>query len=382
MSGYDKKIKRNTSLNLMAGRFGIYDGTQERPDDSEKENTTSNLDGLKDQILRLHQGGGYLQQDRMIADKKRSLDRALLYSYQACTIKRIACTDNMDNTTIYPNVNHLNNKEICRALINPDKNKMDYDDKIVSVPYEDNYHPGDVFEWVGTNTYWMIYLQELEERAYFRGEIRKCSHQINWEDENGEHSTYAAIRGPVETKINYIQKHQISVDTPNYSLDIYIPRNKETLSFFRRYQKFYLQSREEGGPIICWRVEAVDWISTPGILEVTAVEYYINETEDDLEKGIVGGLKVDPIDPNKDLMSMAIEGPTFIKPKQPYEYYCKGFNSGAEAWSVDTNKYPVEFKVDPKDPMHIKLIWFKSYHGQFELKYGNYSKTIVVESLF
>ena len=50
MSGYDKKIKRNTSLNLMAGRLDIYDGTQERPDDSEKENTASNLDGLKDQI--------------------------------------------------------------------------------------------------------------------------------------------------------------------------------------------------------------------------------------------------------------------------------------------------------------------------------------------
>ena len=46
MSGYDKKIKRNTSLNLMAGRLDIYDGTQERPDDSEKENTTSNLDGF------------------------------------------------------------------------------------------------------------------------------------------------------------------------------------------------------------------------------------------------------------------------------------------------------------------------------------------------
>lgn len=384
MSGYERKIPCNTSLKLMANRQGdiYYKLMPERQEeDSEKKNIKITIDGLRDQQLRLGQGGGFNQQDRMILDKKRSFDKALLYSYQACTIKRIACTDNKDNTD-YPNINHLNNKEICRALINPDKNKMDYDDKIVSVAYEDNYHPGDVFEWVGTNTYWMIYLQELEERAYFRGEIRKCSHQINWEDENGEHSTYAAIRGPVETKINYIQKHEISVDTPNYSLDIYIPRNKDTLSFFRRYQKFYLQSREESGPIICWRVEAVDWISTPGILEVTAVEYYINETEDDLEKGIVGGLKVDPIDPNKDLMSMAIEGPTFIKPKQPYEYYCKGFNNGAEAWSVDTNKYPVEFKVDPKDPMHIKLIWFKSYHGQFELKYGNYSKTIVVESLF
>jgi hypothetical protein len=47
----------------------------------------------------------------------------------------------------------------------------------------------------------------MTELAYFRGDIRKCSYEIAWEDENGKHSTYAAIRGPVETKINYIQKH-------------------------------------------------------------------------------------------------------------------------------------------------------------------------------
>ena len=28
---------------------------------------------------------------------------------------------------------------------------------------------------------------------------------------------------------------------------------------------------------ICWRVEATDTISMPGILEITAYEYYINE---------------------------------------------------------------------------------------------------------
>lgn len=380
MTGYEKR-KRNTSLNLMAGQLGLNGWTPpERQKDSEKKSMGSNLDGMVDQEMRLGYDGGFVQQDRMILDKRRSLDKALKYSYQACTIKKIACTDDKDNT-IYPNVNVLDKSTYCRALINPDKNKMDYDDKIVSVPYENDYHPGDVFEWVGTDTYWMIYLQELEERAYFRGEIRKCSHQINWEDENGKHSTYAAIRGPVETKINYIQKHQISVDTPNYSLNMYMPRNEETLSYFQRYTKFYLNSRDKGGPIVCWRVEAVDWISTPGILEVTAVEYYINETEDDLEKGIVGGLKVDPVDPNPDIMNAIIEGPTFIKPKQVYEYHFMGLNSG-DAWNIDTNKYPVSFNVNPNDPLHIKLIWNKSYHGQFELKYGNHSKTIVVESLF
>jgi len=37
------------------------------------------------------------------------------------------------------------------------------------------------------------------------------------------------MRGPVETKIDYIQKHGISVDNPNYSLNILIPKNKDTL---------------------------------------------------------------------------------------------------------------------------------------------------------
>jgi hypothetical protein len=36
----------------------------------------------------------------------------------------------------------------------------------------------------------------------------------------------------------------------------------------------------------------VDWISTPGILEINAVEYYSNTFEDDLESGTVGGLIV------------------------------------------------------------------------------------------
>ena len=53
-----------------------------------------------------------------------------------------------------------------RALINPDKVKQDYDDKMVSIDYEHGYEPGDVFEWKKTNTYWLIYTQEITEDAY------------------------------------------------------------------------------------------------------------------------------------------------------------------------------------------------------------------------
>lgn len=61
-----------------------------------------------------------------------------------------------------------------------------------------------------------------------------------------------------------------------------MPKNKDTLSYFKRYTKFYLDSQDDGDNLICWRVEAVDSISMPGILEVNATEYYINEQEDNL----------------------------------------------------------------------------------------------------
>jgi hypothetical protein len=43
-------------------------------------------------------------------------------------------------------------------LINPNKLKQDYDDKIVSVGFEHGFTTGDVFEWRGTGTHWLIYL--------------------------------------------------------------------------------------------------------------------------------------------------------------------------------------------------------------------------------
>jgi len=103
------------------------------------------------------------------------------------------------------------------------------------------------------------------------------------------------VRGPVETKINYIQKNGISIDRPNYSLHILLPANEDNLKYFSRYSKFYLL---EDNQKVCWRVEATDWISTPGILEINAVEYYVNEFEDDVENGIAGGLIVKEENPN------------------------------------------------------------------------------------
>ena len=334
----------------MKGRLGVYDKKPFEPGEC-------SVEGVIDQATRLRQAGGNRQQERMIKDKRRSLDSAVWNSYQAAEIIKVGAAD----------------RKPVRALINPNKLKQDYDDKVVSVGFEYDIKCGDVFEWLGTHTHWLVYLQDLTELAYFRGDIRKCSYEINWEDENGFHTTYAAVRGPVETKINFIQKHGISIDTPNHSLSLLLPKNEDTLNYFKRYEKFYLQNDDT-----CWRVEATDWISTPGILEVTAVEYFANESEDDIENGIVGG-KLEPIkDPNENIMT-EIVGETFIKVKKSYSYSFSG--NLIDSWRVD-KKYPVELSIDAQDPKKVSLKWNTSYSGQFDLYYGSYKKTIVVESLF
>ena len=362
------------TLKLMGNRLGNY---TKKP--HYYKDTVENANIMAD---HLHIRGGFPQQERMIRDKRKSFDHACLYSYQAALIKKI-----QDGGCLSPEGIQENP---ARSLINPDKNKADYDDKIVSVGFEHGFEPGMVFEWFRTNTYWLIYLQDIEEIAYFRGEIRRCDYIISWLDEDGkELSTYAAVRGPVETKINFIQKHRKSIDEPNYSLHILLPRNEDTMKQFKRYSKFYLKDADDPDDSICWRVEATDSISTKGILEITAVEYYANETEDDVENGLVGAfikkVKEPELDPNVDII-----GPTFIKPKVEYEYMVDT-DPLFGTWYIDGPKVPVvlnKYLTEAGRPA-VKLKWESSYSGQFTLWYGgmaghykNYSKTIVVQSLF
>lgn len=338
----------------MKGRLGVYKPSSEKAHQD---------DVINNQEDRLYQHGGNNQQERMIRDKRRSLDSALKYSYQGADVIKI----------------NSNNKEVARALINPNKLKQDYDDKIISIGYEYNYMPGTIFEWAGTKTYWIIYLQDLTELAYFRGDIRKCRYEISWQDESGEiYKIPVAVRGPVETKINFIQKHNISIDVPNHSLSILMPKNEKTVEYFKRYKKFYLQDNET-----CWRVEATDSISTPGILEVIAVEYYSNKDEDDLEIGVVGKLVFEDQEKFSETLKEQDEevifGETFIKVKKTYTYSFLGLDEFD--WNVDSS-LPIEININKNNSREITLKWTQGYSGQFDLYYGPYKKTIVVESLF
>ena len=67
------------------------------------------LSGLRNMGVRLSNHGGVDQQDRMIRDKRRTFDKVVKYSYQGAKVKDLGSESS----------------NIVRALINPNKVKMD-----------------------------------------------------------------------------------------------------------------------------------------------------------------------------------------------------------------------------------------------------------------
>ena len=222
---------------------------------------------------RLKYYGGN-QQQRFINDKEKSLKKALLYSYQAATAV-------------------LSNNQEFRCLINPDKNKPAYDNKILSIPYKDiclnaprmgktsegvvniDIKTGDVFTWKETNTHWLVYLEILEEDAYFRSEIRRCDQQINI----GDKSYWVYIRGPVETSIEWTQKSGIEWNTLNYSLVMYITADEITNSYFERFKTIKVLDPRYNTEKT-WQVVGVDPYYGDGIIQVFLDEFFENSIAD------------------------------------------------------------------------------------------------------
>ena len=219
-----------------------------------------------------YQGGN--QQQRMISDKLKTLKKALLYSYQAATAI-------------------LNDEREFRCLINPDKNQPAYDNKIISIPYKDiclnkpkigkmsqgqeqvGLTTGQVFTWKETNTHWLVYLQYLEEDAYFRAKIRRCDQQITVNDK----SYWVYIRGPVETSIEWNQKAGIEWNTMNYSLVMYITNDENTNDYFHRFQTVKITDPSNNSKKT-WQVVGVDPYYGDGIIQVFLDEYFENSIQD------------------------------------------------------------------------------------------------------
>lgn len=297
------------------------------------------------------------QHNRMVLDRKRSMHRALLYSYQAAWIKKDGVED----------------ADWVRALINPDRVKFDYDEKIVSVDWEYDFHSGDTFEWGrDTGSHWIILKREDTELAYLRANIRRCQYLEATDPETKEKfGQWCAIRGPVETKINTVQKAGIVADVPNLTLDIYMADTEQNRRTFQRYSRFKFDDRY-------WMVQAPDFISTPGVFNITVEEDYECHGNESL---------IEVVDPNPVVPDTknSILGDTFVKPLDPHTFRPR-LALAAYEWSIslpaEKNKEiddVLEYKITGNE---IEVTWTAMTSGSYILHYGPLEKTVLVESLF
>lgn len=267
---------------------------------------------------------------RNVKGKLKSMLGALKNSYQAEWI------------TI--NEEDEENKARWRCLINPDKLKEDYDQKEISIEFESGLKEGDVFLWDRTNTHWIVYLQEYSEEAYFRASIRRCDYQIDID--GTKYWTY--LRGPVETTIQWKQKHQVTFNDLNYTIIMYIPKNEETSSFFERHKIIKFDGHN-------WVVNAVDRYSQKGVIEVVLGESFDNEMED-------AAVAPEIIIPDEELPH--ISGPQFVSVfDEKVSYEIKNASNGK--FVVNSNK--VEINNSTETSCEITILTGKS--SSFDLIY-------------
>lgn len=289
---------------------------------------------------RLNYRGGRTAEARFQVDKVRTLKKALIYSDQGETI-------------ILPDGREF------RALINSDKLKNDYDNKILSIPFKDiclnsefsgkptsqakediNINVGDVFTWKETNTKWLVYLRYLEEEsdAYFRAEIRKCGSIISI---NGK-DYYAYVRGPVETATRWNQKSKITWNDINYSTVAYIGVNEDT-SKLKRFSKVKLNGQN-------YEVKVVNRMTTGGIMILYLGEDYTNSIEEN-------NFTPEENENNK------IKGDSVVYTYDIKNYYIENETGGT--WRLSNNKARILNTTDTT----VSIEFTTSKKGQVDLIY-------------
>lgn len=293
----------------------------------------NSLDRMRARIDYL---GGEGDKDRLIEGKQYSFNDALQRAHNSYTIT-------------------FNGKE-TKALINTNKLKQSYDERILAAPLDAELRTGDIIYWTENRSYWLIYLQDIGEEAYFRAYMRKCKAELITKTSEGEYSVRAAIIGPELKKIAEEPKVDVAVETPNLTIQVMIPRMNGDIdlrAIFKRYTKFKYDD-------VTWKIQSVNTVDLDNVIIFQAMEDY--EIIDNPEPEV-------PV-------TSKITGPLVIKPLQSAEY---SVEEGTEdLWRVSNNKV----KIIDKSADTLCLKWNDMKSGKFTIYYGEQAQEIVVESLF
>lgn len=304
---------------------------------------------LEDLKTRLNYYGGKKAQDRLIRDKAWSLSKPLLYSYQAAT-------------AILPDSREF------RCLINPNKLTLEEDDKIISIQFKDiclnhdtnliedvSLKVGDIIQWKENQTYWLIYLQYLQEKAYFRGAMRLCNEEIMINDI----SYRVYLRGPAEKNIEWVQESHSLFNELNYSLKMYISADENTKQNLKRFSIIKINNNP-------WEVQTVDSITNQGILIVYLKEYFSQEVDIKQEENF-------EIPEPEDITKPYIKGEAILYPYDIKEYTIQNLSGGE--WIAGNDNISIISSNDNK--VTIEVTTGKS--GKTKLIYRTLNEEVSVD---
>ena len=389
---------------------------------------------------RLSVFGGEDQWTRMRQDKLRSLKKALLASYQRAIVQKYdvkkdslansiisiitllqdnqELSDNQNNILSkledqYTNLAAITDKYSARyiraleeivdsltsaapffkALINHDKLKVDYEDKIISIPFKEapedseeqidtDFHNGTVFKWVHGNkeewtpdTYWIVYMQYSEETAYFRAEIRKADEQIQIiiiDDEGNENTvSYRGwMTGPNETTALWNTKRGVVWNDMNYTKLLYITKDEDTLAYFQRFDRIIINGKP-------WEVQAYnenystsktgDFSS--GIIRVALKETYTSADQfvKELKEAEAAQVQAE-VAYDAEHTQPRIDGPTAAHPYDILIYKAKNYQ-GVRDWFVSDTSL-VKVLDYNENTLKLQVIAREANSEGFQVGYG------------
>ena len=394
------------------------------------------------------------QWTRMRQDKLRSLKKALFYSYQAACVQQYDARRNSAEKQLISIISALQVQEELsqtqieflnryeklagydvgemytdefialieevlgessfpkfRCLINHDKLKVDYEDKIISIPFEEkqygqefnhdaivkqtNFHNGTVFKWIHGNkeewvpdTYWIVYMQYSEQTAYFRGEIRRADEEILILDADGNTLTYRGwSTGPDEKVVLWNVKKNVTWNNLNYTKLLYISRDSETLAFFRRCDRIGLWNNAKQ-QYDYWEVQAYNdnYGANSSNTDTGIIRVALKETYTDADTVIDKIIAEEEEEKETQRAAIAaavgeIVGPTTVRPYDEVIFVASD-DAPAAQWSISNPELAkiVAHTVDNKK-IKVSVITSKSNAEGFDVIYGDLHLHISVTSL-
>ena len=332
---------------------------------------------------------------RLREDKLRSLKRALYNSYQSAVI----VFDKDDRQYHF------------RCLINHDKLKVDYEDKVLSIPFREvpvelenssadisekmvdtgtsgkfldeagnpvtdqdgqiiykyRVKAGDTFKWISGNqgympdSYWIIFLQYSEQTAYFRGQIRKADDEIEIIpiDEDGGQGDpqiyHGWTTGPNEDQDIWNVKHGVVWNDLYYSKLLYITKDQTTSAYFSRFDRVLIngQTWEIVGYNDNYGTSSKNTDS--GIIRVALKQTYTSTNQ------MIKEMK----DQDEQREEFEIVGPTSVQTYDIVKYYIP--NGSGQSWSISEG-----------DLQYVKILSEGDSEISLQVLYVNEKKTITL----